>query len=66
MGRETDPNERAPEGAEKFAASDPALDQLDFTLGAAQFEAFRVFLDAPAAPNPKLKLLIDTPAPWDA
>ena len=65
MGRETDPNERVPEGAEKSAVSDAALDQLDFTLGAAQFEAFRVFLDAPAAPNPKLKLLIDTPAPWD-
>ena len=66
MGRETDPNERVPERAEKSAVSDAALDQLDFTLGAAQFEAFQVFLDAPVAPNSKLKLLIDSPAPWEA
>lgn len=66
MSTEIDPNERAREDAAEPAASDAALDQLDLKLEAPQFEAFRAFLDAAPAPNPKLRKLIETPAPWDA
>jgi uncharacterized protein (DUF1778 family) len=51
--------------ASRQAAEDALLDRQAFRLDAAQFGAFVAVLDAPPAPNDRLRRLIATPAPWD-
>jgi len=46
-------------------AIDVLLDQRLFTLNAEQYEAFMNALDAPPAPNEKLKSLLAGKAPWE-
>lgn len=50
--------------ASRQAAEDALLDRQAFRLDAAQFAAFVSALDAPPAPNDRLRRLIATPAPW--
>jgi uncharacterized protein (DUF1778 family) len=47
--------------ASREAAEDALLDRQAFRLDAVQFAA----LDAPPAPNDRLRRLIASPAPWD-
>lgn len=51
--------------ASRQAAEDALLDGQAFRLDAAQFAAFVAALDAPPAPNDRLRRLLATPAPWD-
>ena len=51
--------------AARQAAQDALLDRTLFRLDSDRFEAFVVLLDAPPAPNDKLKRLLSTPAPWE-
>ncbi len=46
-------------------AIDVLLDQRLFTLSPEQYEAFIDALDAPPAPNEKLKQLLASKAPWE-
>lgn len=46
-------------------AIDVLLDQRLFTLNADQYEAFLRALDAPPAPNERLKQLLAGKAPWE-
>jgi uncharacterized protein (DUF1778 family) len=51
--------------ASRQAAEDALMDRTAFRLDAAQFGAFMAQLDAPPAPNARLRTLLATPAPWD-
>lgn len=51
--------------ASRQAAEDALLDRTAFRLDAEQFSAFMAQLDAPPAPNARLRKLLATPAPWD-
>ena len=51
--------------ASRQAAEDALLDRTAFRLDAAQFGAFMAQLDAPPAPNERLRKLLATPAPWE-
>lgn len=51
--------------ASRQAAEDALLDRTAFRLDAAQFSAFIAQLDAPPAPNERLRKLLATPAPWE-
>ena len=51
--------------ATRMAAEDALLDRTAFRLDAERFGAFMALLDAPPAPNPALRNLVGTPAPWD-
>jgi uncharacterized protein (DUF1778 family) len=51
--------------ATRMAAEDALLDRTAFRLDAERFGAFMAQLDAPPAPNPALRKLVGTPAPWD-
>ena len=51
--------------ASRQAAEDALMDRAAFRLDAAQFSAFMAQLDAPPAPNERLRKLLATPAPWD-
>jgi len=46
-------------------AIDVLLDRRLFSLNESQFDAFVKALDAPAAPNAKLKRLMASKAPWE-
>ena len=50
--------------AARQAARDGLLDRTLFRIDSDRFDAFVALLDAPAAPNEKLKRLLSTPAPW--
>ncbi len=52
--------------ASRQAAEDALLDRTAFRLDAAQFGAFVAQLDAPPAPNERLRKLLATPAPWES
>ncbi len=49
--------------AARQAARDALLDRT--RLDSDRFDAFMALLDAPPAPNEKLKRLLTTPAPWE-
>jgi uncharacterized protein (DUF1778 family) len=51
--------------ASRQAAEDALLDRQAFRLNPTQFAAFVAALDAPPAPNDRLRRLLATPAPWD-
>ena len=51
--------------ATRMAAEDALLDRTAFRLDAERFAAFIAQLDAPPAPNPVLRKLLATPAPWE-
>lgn len=51
--------------AARQAARDALLDRTLFRLDSDRFDTFVALLDAPAAPNDKLKRLLSTPAPWE-
>lgn len=51
--------------ASRQAAEDALLDRTAFRLDADLFGAFMAQLDAPPAPNERLRKLLATPAPWD-
>lgn len=51
--------------ASRQAAEDALLDRTAFRLDAERFGAFMAQLDAPPAPNERLRKLLATPAPWD-
>ena len=51
--------------AVRQAAQDTLLDRRLFGLDADRFDAFVTLLDAPPAPNEKLKRLLATPPPWE-
>ena len=51
--------------AARQAARDALLDRTLFRLDSDRFDTFVALLDAPAAPNEKLKRLLSTPAPWE-
>lgn len=51
--------------ASRQAAEDALLDRIAFRLDAERFGAFMAQLDAPPAPNERLRKLLATPAPWD-
>lgn len=51
--------------AARQAAEDALLDRVLFRVDADRYYAFVKLLDAPAAPNEKLKRLLATPAPWE-
>lgn len=51
--------------ASRQAAEDALLDRTAFRLDAVQFGAFMAQLDAPPAPNARLRKLLATPAPWE-
>ena len=51
--------------AVRQAAQDALLDRRLFGLDAERFDAFVMLLDAPPAPNEKLKRLLATPPPWE-
>jgi uncharacterized protein (DUF1778 family) len=51
--------------ASRQAAEDALMDRQAFRLDATQFAAFVEALDAPPAPNDRLRRLLATPAPWD-
>ena len=51
--------------ASRQAAEDALLDCTAFRLDAERFGAFMAQLDAPPAPNERLRKLLATPAPWD-
>ena len=51
--------------AARQAARDALLDRTLFRLDSDRFDTFAALLDAPAAPNEKLKRLLSTPAPWE-
>ena len=46
-------------------AIDVLLDQRFFHLDAHAYDRFVELLDAPPAPNPALRRLLETPPPWD-
>lgn len=46
-------------------AQEILLDQTFFVLDEAQYQEFCDRLEAPPAPNPKLKKLFDRPTPWN-
>jgi uncharacterized protein (DUF1778 family) len=51
--------------AAKERAERVLLDQFMFRLNPEQFDRFTALLQSPIARNPKLRRLLDTPAPWD-
>jgi uncharacterized protein (DUF1778 family) len=51
--------------ASRLAAEDTLLDRSHFRLDADRFGAFLAQLDAPLAPNARLRALLATPAPWE-
>ena len=51
--------------AARQAARDALLDRTLFGLDEDRFDAFVALLDAPPAPNEKLKRLLVTPPPWE-
>ena len=51
--------------AARQAAQDALLDRTLFRLDSDRFDAFVALLDAPPAPNEKLKRLLSTSAPWE-
>ena len=51
--------------AARQAARDALLDRTLFRLDSDRFDAFVALLDAPPAPNEKLKRLLATPPPWE-
>lgn len=51
--------------ATRVAAEDALLDRTAFRLDSERFSAFMAQLDAPPSPNPALRKLLATPAPWD-
>ena len=51
--------------AARQAAQDAVLDRTLFRLDPDRYDAFVALLDAPPAPNEKLKRLLSTPAPWE-
>lgn len=51
--------------ASRQAAEDALLDRSAFRLDAERFAAFMAQLDAPPAPNDRLRKLLATPAPWE-
>lgn len=51
--------------AARQAARDARLDRTLFGLDEDRFDAFVALLDAPPAPNEKLKRLFATPPPWE-
>ncbi|MCA3516378.1 MAG: DUF1778 domain-containing protein [Rhodobacter sp.] len=51
--------------ASRQAAEDTLLDRSHFRLDADRFGAFLAQLDAPLAPNARLRALLATPAPWE-
>lgn len=46
-------------------AIDVTLDQRDFRLNDAQYDAFLSVLDDPPSPNERLKRLMSEKAPWE-
>ena len=51
--------------AARQAARDALLDRALFRLDTDRFDAFVALLDAPPAPNERLKRLLGTPSPWE-
>jgi uncharacterized protein (DUF1778 family) len=51
--------------ASREAADDALMDRQVFRLDAAQFADFVAALDAPPAPNDRLRRLLAIPSPWD-
>ena len=51
--------------AARQAARDALLDRTLFGLDADRLDAFVALLDAPPAPNEKLKRLLAPPLPWE-
>lgn len=51
--------------ASRQAAEDALLDRTAFRLDADRFGAFMAQLDAPPAPNQRLRKFLATPAPWE-
>ena len=51
--------------ASRQAAEDALMDRTAFRLDAAKFGTFMAQLDAPPAPDARLRKLLATPAPWD-
>ena len=51
--------------AARQAARDAVLDRTLFGLDEDRFDAFVALLDAPPAPNEKLKRLLVAPPPWE-
>jgi len=49
----------------RHAAQDALLDQALFKVSPKAFAAFVERLDAPPAPNEKLRRMMKTPAPWE-
>lgn len=58
-------NERSMMEASRQAAEDALLDRTAFRLDADRFGAFMAQLDAPPAPNQRLRKFLATPAPWE-
>jgi uncharacterized protein (DUF1778 family) len=51
--------------AARHAAQDALLDQTLFKVSPEIYEKFVARLDAPPAPNEKLRRMMTTPAPWE-
>jgi len=51
--------------ASRQAAEDALLDRTVFQLDSTRFAAFMAQLDAPPAPDARLRKLLATPAPWE-
>jgi uncharacterized protein (DUF1778 family) len=49
----------------RHAAQDALLDQTLFKVSPEVYEKFVARLDAPPAPNEKLRRMMTTPAPWE-
>lgn len=52
--------------AARLAAEETLLDQLLIATSPAAYADFLARLDAPPAPNERLRRTMQTPAPWDA
>ena len=46
-------------------AADVLLDQRVFLMNEEAFTKFQAMLDAPPSENPRLRKLMETPAPWE-
>ena len=46
-------------------AADVLLDQRVFLMSEGAFTKFQAMLDAPPSENPRLRKLMETPAPWE-
>ena len=51
--------------AARRAAEDAILDRTVLTVSAPAYREFMALLDAPPAPNKRLRRALQTPAPWE-